>query len=650
MPHALLNFRVVSTAAIVMASVFLLGTGISLAEPVDGPGTVEPTSQPDRDTPTELPDTSGTADDASTGEAAPEGDAQEGVPTTQDAVPVTTVAVEATAESTAPTASDDTGTPAFPERTGSHATSPMSGDSGRPDEASTPPSPKTERTWELSSTGTGDFSTASPMADLASEGPAAAVVATEPSQPLPVFSPQTDHTVTYTNQSGNDVLVIYEADGRPLQQVVLRNGESTALPACDTAATRCSYLAVLADEHGEPVSPSPIVVRQVRNDRDVVTPGPNSSTAERVGMGYYGDGFTPTDDGVTYTNTSDQDVTVVYRNGAVTNVVEVRPGSSTTLPTCDTSGGTACDLIAGTGSWNPDDLSGFDELSVTRVDSYGVQYHEKTGYGPDFAPTSGGVTYRNPSDRVVRVTFDDLQGTEVMATVLPGQTVLLPACEGVGNTCRYSSSGVAVTVTTAAPITPPGNGTGTGTNQPPIEIDNPNPPRVRIPTVMPDIGRPFVSSRTPVSASSPNGNDGVDRRNGSPNPYYSAPWIPQVNLCSQLGGAGKLSGSKALSLAGNACAGYELGDAFGRGDWNAVANSGLGFFASGLKTLGPVGYLGGLAIDVWTYAAAEAGKIDGSTSVGEALSYSAAHPQQAIEALGQAVVTVAANLWPSFLR
>ncbi|MCX5042433.1 hypothetical protein OG921_04485 [Aldersonia sp. NBC_00410] len=443
-----------------------------------------------------------------------------------------------------------------------------------------------------------------------------------------------DEAVIYTNLTDHEVRVIYQFDDLPEQETTAQPGETITLSSCASASTVCNYGAVSRDAQGRETVDA---ITTIRKDGEIA-PGPNSQYTQVSGTGYYSSGFAEDGADVVYTNNTGETVTVLYYTTGIEDrqVTTAQPGRSVRLPGCSESTG---ECIYEAGSGDPEDPD-WQPISTTRINNSGTEFYEVGGYGPTLARDENGVAYTNTTDRNTMVAFEDANGNRVYVTVPPGQSVVLPPCDGVGNTCRYiaivpnidgetADSLILVAVETDEPDVP---------EQPGVP---PSAPHAQAPktTRIPQLVRPAPYNSMQSSRGSTGANQLVSASTLGDDGWRVSP--AQINFCNQMGGS-----------AGYACAGYELGNAIGRGDVGAILSANMGLLGDTLKAKYPggVGYGVGVALNVWSYTVGEATHTDfSSKTMGETIAYGAANPQVVVQESIKAVGVVATNIWSAFV-
>lgn len=471
------------------------------------------------------------------------------------------------------------------------------------------------------------------------------VVRSAPNAPgeAPGFT-QSGNGVRYVNRSAAPIVIVVVIDGVEKPAIVVQPGARIDLPGCAASGT-CSYKA--STEDGAP--DASLVAKPKAAPIAPYVEYESTSLSEG-----YGGGFSLQNGVVVYRNESDRDQLVVssHRFGGP---VTVKAGQAVELPACML--GDHCTYVA--------DISGgagqLEYTSSVSVSTDGTVLHGRPGLGLGFTETAAGVRYTNTSDRVVGLDFSGGGESLQTFTVYPGESALLPECDNTFEECTYwaveflPDGGfrfISSTDVRNFPVDGPG----------PVDPSTPTPvtpgsPVVRDPTRVP-VSRPRTSSilntsndrnrpGTPSSSSASSGQQGNSYGSGST--FLGPAPAPDINLCSQLGGFGGLTQTPTLEYYSYGCQAAQLSYEIGRGDFSNVLSTGLGTVSTVMKKAGGAWWLGGVALDVWTYAGTQATKTDWSQkSLANTVAYAATNPVVIVQETVKAIGVVASNIWTAF--
>lgn len=241
-----------------------------------------------------------------------------------------------------------------------------------------------------------------------------------PSSP-PGFVNSAD-SVSYVNRSDEAQYVVVmgneQTAGEPRR---VEPGETVTLPRCLPANTGCSFVATTTT--GTQVAFHRSVTR------GQAEPGTIALPPMTRGDGY-GGGWAPADTGVTYTNRSGHDQTLVYGDSSGTVYVSVPAGSTLPVP-CAAE--TRCMANVGV-----DTGAAFINEGFVTVDETGAVIHYGTGLGNGIVQTPAGLRYSNTGQYRTIVAFSANGELEQYATVYAGDSLDLPPCELSLSTCEYT--------------------------------------------------------------------------------------------------------------------------------------------------------------------------------------------------------------------
>lgn len=229
-------------------------------------------------------------------------------------------------------------------------------------------------------------------------------------------------SVSYVNRSDEAQYVMVVGHGQTAGEPRrVEPGKTVTLPRCLPASTGCSFVATTTT--GTQVAFHRSVARG-QADPDTIALPPMTR-----GDGY-GGGWAPTDTGVTYTNRSGHDQTLVYGDGSSTVHVPVPAGFTLPVP-CAAE--TRCSANVGV-----DTGSAFINEGFVTVDETGAVIHYGTGLGNGIVQTPAGLRYSNTGQYRTIVAFSANGELEQYATVYAGDFLDLPPCELALASCEYS--------------------------------------------------------------------------------------------------------------------------------------------------------------------------------------------------------------------